>query len=134
MVSSVVLSLTALLPQLEAFAEIRKGWNLPIGDALGFSLMIWLVSMGGWVIVGLPVVLLRGGEIVTDFYWVTAGLMGAVMSAFAMALIHSLWPSFMLRPIRDTSTLRYSETPRHSGFSFWPPSSPVSHSLSTVRS
>jgi len=87
-VSVVVLFLIALLPQLEAFAEIRKGWNLPLSEALGLSLLIWLVSMGAWVIVGLPVVLLLQAEIVADFYWVTAGLMGAVMGAFAMALIY----------------------------------------------
>jgi hypothetical protein len=61
-------------------------WKLEIGEALGFSFAGWLVSMAAWVVVGLPIVLSLRTELVADLYWATAGLIGAVIGAFAMLL------------------------------------------------
>src|SRR5271170_628995 len=69
--SLVVLLLISALPLLGLFPEIKKIWNLDIRLALGWSVSIWIVSMLGWVVVGLPVVLLLRAEIAADFYWAT---------------------------------------------------------------
>jgi hypothetical protein len=86
--STVLLLLIAVLPRLGVFAGIGQFWKLDIGEALGFAFVVWIFSMAGWVVVGLPVVFLLRAEIAADFYWITAALTGVVLGAFAMALIY----------------------------------------------
>lgn len=87
-VSLLVLVLISALPLLHMFPEAKKVWNLDIAQAMGLSLAIWIVSMLGWVVVGLPVVLLLRTEIVAEFYWITAALLGAVMGLLTMLLFY----------------------------------------------
>jgi hypothetical protein len=83
-VSVVVLLLMTVLPNLDVFPAIRQVWKLGAGQALGLSIAIWLVSMLGWVVVGLPIVLLLRAEIVAEFYWITAALIGVVLGMLTM--------------------------------------------------
>jgi hypothetical protein len=87
-VSLVVFLIISALPLLDLFPEIRKIWNFDIGLALGLSVSILIVSMLGWVVVGLPTVLLLRAEIAADFYWATAAPVGAVLGLFTMLLIY----------------------------------------------
>jgi hypothetical protein len=88
--STAVLLLFALLSQVDGLGAIGKVFHMGIGQALTFSLAIWPFSMVGWVVVGLPVVLSLRTEIAADLYWITAALIGAILGAFAMALIYVL--------------------------------------------
>jgi hypothetical protein len=86
--STVVLLLFALLARVEGLAAIGKFWQMEISQALALSFVVWLFSMAGWAVVGLPAVLRLRTEIAADLYWITAALIGAVLGAFAMALLY----------------------------------------------
>jgi hypothetical protein len=82
-----VLLLIALLQHLDPFAEIRRQFSLGVGEALVSSFGVWLFSMAGWVVVGLPLVLLLRAKVVADFYLVTAALIGVVLGLLSMLLL-----------------------------------------------
>ena len=85
--SLAVLLLIAVLPCLGVFTGVGQFWKLDIGETFGVSVAIWIVSLVGWVVVGLPIVLLFRAEIVTEFYLITAALIGAVVGLFTMFLM-----------------------------------------------
>jgi len=101
-VSLMMLVFISALPLLNVLPEVRKIWNLDISQALGLSVAIWIVSMLGWVVIGLPVVLLLSAEIAADFYWITAALIGAVLGLLTILLFYLALNQGRL----DTSTFR----------------------------
>ncbi|MBV8113269.1 MAG: hypothetical protein JO300_00905 [Silvibacterium sp.] len=85
-VSLMALLLIAVVQRLDAFSGIKGVWSINVGQAFGWSLVVWVYSMPAWAIVGLPVVVLLRPGLVADFYWITAALVGAMLGAFAMLL------------------------------------------------
>jgi len=84
--SVVVLVVAPLLAKLDAFAILRNYWPGEFIGGLGLSLMIGVVSMLGWAVVGVPVVLLLRTRIVSEFYGITAALVGAMQGMAAIFL------------------------------------------------
>lgn len=85
--SLILLLCVALVLRVNSFEHIRKVWGLGIGQALGWSVVIWIYSMPAWVVVGLPLVLLLRTETAARIYWPIAALIGTVLGVFAMLLI-----------------------------------------------
>jgi len=85
--SLVGLVLIGVLQHLEVFGGIRQFWKINAGGALGLSLAICIVSMLGWLVIGLPTVLLLRAEIAADFYWAVSALIGAVLGVLTMVLL-----------------------------------------------
>jgi hypothetical protein len=85
-VNLAALLLIALLLRLNVIASVKEFSTLGFGQAVGLSFAVCIVSMVGWVVVGLPVALSIPTRIVVEFYSVTAGLIGVVMGLFAMLL------------------------------------------------
>jgi hypothetical protein len=79
-----ILLLIASLQLLDTFAYLRQTFSLGVGEALSSSFGIGLFSMAGWVVVGLPLVLLLRAEIAADFYWIVSVLVGAVLGFLSM--------------------------------------------------
>jgi hypothetical protein len=76
----------SVLARMNAPAGIREFWTEGISGTLGLSLAIWVTSMLGWVLVGLPVVLSIPTRIVGKLSWITSGLIGAALGLCAMLL------------------------------------------------
>jgi len=85
--SLVGLLIIGVLQHLDAFTGIRQFWKIDAGGAVGLSLAICIVSMLGWLVIGLPTVLLLRAEIAADFYWAVSALIGAVLGLLTMILL-----------------------------------------------
>jgi len=97
--AAVALLLIYLLPRLGLLPGLSRVWN-PTTPILFF--FIAMVSMLGWALIGLPVVLLLRAESAADFYWPAAALIGGVLGVLGMLLFWWCWtaawePSPMLR-------------------------------------
>ena len=103
-----------MLGRLDAFADIRKFWIEEIIGTLGLFLMIWVVSMLGWVVVGLPVVLSLRTRTVAEFHGITAALIGAVLGLAAMLLSFLVMNGGKL----DTALLSNPQAARATAFYF----------------
>lgn len=84
--SLVVFLLLAVLQRLDAFAGFRHVWEMTVERAAEMSLLFAIFSLPEWVAVGLPLVLLLRSEVVADFYWATAALIGTVLGVIGMLL------------------------------------------------
>ena len=81
--AAVALLLIYLLPRLGLLPGLSRVWN-PTTPILFF--FIAMVSMLGWALIGLPVVLLLRAESAADFYWPAAALIGGVLGVLGMLL------------------------------------------------
>jgi len=85
--SLATLLIIASLPKLHIWSSIGQFWKLNSDQAIGAAVLFGMFSMPAWIIVGLPFVLLIRSDIIAEFYWITAALIGAVLGLVAMFLI-----------------------------------------------
>lgn len=72
-----------IIPLVPRFQSL---WWLTVQKTAWMSLLFAVFSLPEWVVLGLPLVLLLRSEIVADFYWATAALIGTVLGVIGMLL------------------------------------------------
>ncbi|MBB6146217.1 hypothetical protein HNQ77_004189 [Silvibacterium bohemicum] len=103
--SVLMLLLAGALQNLGMFAAIGKFSWLHAGGSVALSIAILIVSMLGWAVVGLPLLLLLGAELVADLYLITLALTGSVLGMLAMFLLSVAFDHQVL----DTAVFRSSQ-------------------------
>lgn len=69
-----------------------KAWEMKdIGAALEIYLFILAFSLFGWVLVGIPFVLVIQSEVITDLHWLIVVLIGLFLGALAQFFIFFLF-------------------------------------------